>query len=85
MERGSWDHAGERGNFVVDGESVGRVVDATLRIYRRLRESGRENVGCVLQAYLYQDPERPRRCSRSPPNLRLVKGAYLEPPDLAYP
>jgi proline dehydrogenase len=79
------DHAGERGNFVRIDMEHSSVVDATLRIYRRLRESGRENVGCVLQAYLYRTPTDLEALLPLTPNLRLVKGAYLEPPDVAYP
>jgi proline dehydrogenase len=78
-------HAAERGNFVrIDMEHSG-VVDATLRIYRRLRDEGRENVGCVLQSYLYRTPEDLEALLPLRPNLRLVKGAYLEPPGIAYP
>jgi proline dehydrogenase len=79
------DHAAERGNFVRIDMEHSSVVDATLRIYRRLRESGRENVGCVLQAYLYRTPSDLEALLPLAPNLRLVKGAYLEPPDVAYP
>jgi proline dehydrogenase len=79
------DHAAERGNFVrIDMEHSG-VVDATLRIYRRLRESGRENVGCVLQSYLYRTPEDLEALLPLQPNLRLVKGAYLEAAEIAHP
>jgi len=79
------DHAAERGNFVRIDMEHSSVVDATLRIYRRLRESGRESVGCVLQAYLYRTPSDLDALLPLAPNLRLVKGAYLEPPDIAYP
>jgi proline dehydrogenase len=79
------DHAAERANFVRIDMEHSSVVDATLRIYRRLRESGRENVGCVLQAYLYRTPSDLEALLPLAPNLRLVKGAYLEPPDVAYP
>ncbi len=60
-------------------------VDATLRVYRRLREAGLDRVGTVLQAYLYRTPDDLESLSPLAPNLRLVKGAYLEPPDVAYP
>jgi proline dehydrogenase len=60
-------------------------VDATLRIYRRLREEGFENVGTVLQAYLYRTQDDLESLLPLAPNLRLVKGAYLEPPSIAYP
>ena len=79
------DHAAERGNFVRIDMEHSSVVDATLRVYRRLRESGRENVGCVLQAYLYRTPNDLEALLPLAPNLRLVKGAYLEPPGVAYP
>jgi proline dehydrogenase len=78
-------HAAAHDNFVrIDMEHSG-VVDATLRIYRRLRESGRGNVGCVLQAYLYRTPNDLESLLPLEPNLRLVKGAYLEPAQIAYP
>jgi|SRR4051794_28122844 len=79
------DHAAERGNFVRIDMEHSSVVDATLRIYRRLREGGRDNVGCVLQAYLYRTPSDLEALLPLAPNMRLVKGAYLEPPDIAYP
>ena len=79
------DHAKGRGNSLrIDMEHSG-VVDATLRIYRRLREAGRDNVGCVLQAYLYRTPEDLESILPLQPNLRLVKGAYLERPEIAHP
>jgi proline dehydrogenase len=79
------DHAAERGNFVRIDMEHSSVVDATLRIYRRLRDGGRDNVGCVLQAYLYRTPSDLEALLPLAPNMRLVKGAYLEPPDIAYP
>ena len=57
-------------------------VDATLSIFRRLRESGRANVGTVLQSYLYRSAGDLEELLDLEPNLRLVKGAYLEPPTL---
>jgi proline dehydrogenase len=79
------DHAAGLGNFVRIDMEHSSVVDATLRIYRRLRESGRDNVGCVLQAYLYRTPNDLEALLPLAPNLRLVKGAYLEPSEIAYP
>jgi proline dehydrogenase len=77
--------AGELGNFVrIDMEESARV-DATLRVYRRLRAEGFDNVGVVLQAYLYRSEADLRALLPLRPNLRLVKGAYLEPPDVAFP
>ena len=56
------------------------VVDATLRIYRRLREAGHERVGTVLQSYLFRTESDLESLLPLAPNLRFVKGAYLEPP-----
>jgi proline dehydrogenase len=81
------DHAAGLGNFIrLDMEHSG-LVDQTLDIYRRLRREGRDSVGTVLQAYLYRTPaDLDALLSLEPkPNLRLVKGAYLEPPEVAYP
>jgi proline dehydrogenase len=79
------EHARERGNFIRIDMEQSRYVDATLRTYRRLREAGLDNVGTVLQAYLYRTERDLEELLPLEPNLRLVKGAYLEPPSLAYP
>jgi proline dehydrogenase len=77
--------AAELGNFVrIDMESSA-YVDATLDIYRRLREAGHLNVGTVLQSYLYRAEDDLESLLPLAPNLRFVKGAYLEPPAIAYP
>jgi proline dehydrogenase len=79
------EHAATHGNFVrIDMEESAHV-DATLRIYRALRGSGHENVGAVLQSYLFRSEEDLTALLPLAPNLRLVKGAYLEPPEVAYP
>jgi proline dehydrogenase len=79
------EHAASRGNFVrIDMEESSHV-DATLRIYRRLREAGHGNVGTVLQSYLFRSEDDLAALLPLDPNLRIVKGAYLEPADVAYP
>jgi proline dehydrogenase len=60
-----------------------RYVDPTLAIYRRLRERY-DNVGFVLQSYLFRSGDDLRAHAHLAPNVRLVKGAYLEPPAIAY-
>ena len=77
--------AARLGNFVRIDMEDSALVDATLRIYRRLREAGHENVGTVLQAYLYRTPDDLESLLPLQPNLRIVKGAYKEPASLAYP
>jgi proline dehydrogenase len=79
------DHAATQGNFIRIDMEESAYVDPTLRIFRRLRESGRANVGTVLQSYLYRTERDLEALLDLTPNLRLVKGAYLEPPDVAYP
>jgi proline dehydrogenase len=75
----------EQGSFIRIDMEQSQFVDATLRIYRRLREAGFDNVGTVLQAYLYRTPDDLESLLQLAPNLRLVKGAYLEPESVAYP
>ena len=78
-------HAAGHDNFIrIDMEESTRV-DPTLRIYRRLREAGHDNVGTVLQSYLYRTGQDLAELLPFSPNLRLVKGAYLEPASVAYP
>jgi proline dehydrogenase len=78
-------HAAGVGNFVrIDMEESAHV-EATLRIYRSLRDDGHDNVGAVLQAYLFRSEADLAALLPLTPNLRLVKGAYLEPPEIAYP
>jgi proline dehydrogenase len=75
----------ERGSFIRIDMEQSAFVDATLRLYRRLRDDGLDNVGAVLQAYLYRTEQDLEGLLPLQPNLRLVKGAYLEPPDVAFP
>ena len=79
------EHAAQRDNFVRIDMEESRHVDATLRIYRRLREDGHGNVGVVLQAYLFRSEDDLAALLPLAPNLRIVKGAYLEPAEIAYP
>jgi proline dehydrogenase len=74
-----------KGQFIRIDMEQSQFVDATIRIYRRLRHDGFDNVGTVLQAYLYRTPDDLDSLLSLGPNLRLVKGAYLEPADIAYP
>ena len=73
------------GNFIRIDMEESRHVDATLDVYRRLRADGHDNVGTALQACLYRSEADLESLLPLAPNLRLVKGAYLEPPEVAYP
>jgi proline dehydrogenase len=59
-------------------------VDATLGLYRRARLAY-PNVGVCLQAYLYRTADDLAALLPLGPAIRLVKGAYNEPPDRAFP
>ena len=76
--------AKEVGSFVrVDMEDSPRV-DETIRLFRILRGEF-DNVGLVIQAMLRRSEGDLESLSDLKPNLRIVKGAYLEPADLAFP
>jgi proline dehydrogenase len=78
-------HAGTLGIFVRIDMEESTFVEPTLRIYERLRDAGHANVGVVLQSYLYRAPADLERLLPRTPNVRIVKGAYLEPASVAYP
>jgi proline dehydrogenase len=59
-------------------------VDATLDLYRRARASSKR-VGVCLQAYLRRTPADLEALLPLRPALRLVKGAYQEPAERAFP
>jgi proline dehydrogenase len=50
-----------------------------------LREAGRDNVGIVLQSYLRRSEDDLAELLPLGLNVRIVKGAYLEPAAVAYP
>ena len=76
--------AEERGQFVwIDVESSG-YVDRTLDLYRNAR-SNHVNTGICLQAYLYRTAEDLAALLPIDPSIRLVKGAYAEPREVAFP
>ena len=76
--------AATHGNFVRIDMEDSTTTDETLRLYRELRESGHENVGVVLQAYLRRSLDDVHALADLKPNVRLCKGIYVEPPSLAY-
>jgi proline dehydrogenase len=59
--------------------------DKTINLYYAMREKGYENVGMAVQSYLYRAEADTRRMVRDGARIRLVKGAYNEPPDKAFP
>jgi proline dehydrogenase len=77
--------AGALGTFIRIDMEQSDYVEVTLRIYERLRDAGYESVGTVLQSYLYRTADDLERLLPRHPNLRIVKGAYLEPETIAFP
>jgi proline dehydrogenase len=78
------DRAAERGNFVwIDMESS-PYVDPTLDLFRRTRARS-PLIGIAIQAYLYRTEKDVESLLPLGSAIRLVKGAYLESPDVAYP
>ena len=78
------DRAAERGNFVwIDMESS-PYVDPTLDLFRRTRARS-PLIGIAIQAYLYRTQKDIESLLGLGPAIRLVKGAYLESPDVAFP
>jgi proline dehydrogenase len=72
-----------RGTVWIDMEASG-YVDRTLEIFRRTRRK-HENAGVCLQAYLYRTKNDLDELMGMEPAIRLVKGAYQESADVAYP
>ena len=59
-------------------------VDPTLKLFRKSKERYK-GVGIAIQAYLYRTAEDIEKLIPLGPAIRMVKGAYLEPPDVAFP
>ncbi len=68
----------------IDMESSA-YVDTTLRIFGALRDADFANLGTVIQAYLYRSEADMKALAAEGATVRLVKGAYLEPPEVAFP
>jgi proline dehydrogenase len=78
------DRAAERQNFVwLDMESS-PYVDPTLNLFRRTRARS-PRIGIAIQAYLHRTAQDVESLLPLGAAIRMVKGAYLEPPDVAFP
>jgi proline dehydrogenase len=71
-----------RGTFVRIDMEDSSTTDATLGLYRELVAAGSENLGVVLQAALKRTVDDAHSLPGA--NVRLCKGIYIEPPELAY-
>jgi proline dehydrogenase len=62
------------------------VVDTTLDIFNRLHfEENFNNVGIVVQSYLYRTEKDVKELINTGASVRLCKGAYMEPAEVAFP
>lgn len=80
------ERAKEYGNFVRIDMEDSPWVTTTLELYRKMRfELGIEHVGVVIQSYLFRSEGDIRQLNQECCAVRLCKGAYKEPPDIAFP
>lgn len=78
--------AARRRNFVRVDMEGSNVTQATLDIFKRLRaEFGLNDVGIVLQSYLRRTFDDAQELLQLPARIRICKGAYNEPPEVAFP
>ena len=78
------ERAGTRNNFVWIDMEGSSYVEPTLELFKRSRATS-ARVGIAIQAYLYRTPKDVETLIPLGPAIRIVKGAYLEPPNVAYP
>jgi proline dehydrogenase len=80
------EEAHRRGNFVRVDMEDSAVTQVTIDIFKRLRsEFDLNTVGIVLQSYLYRTYEDTQELLKLPARIRICKGAYNEPPEVAFP
>ena len=72
------------GNFVWIDVECSPYVEPTIEIFKRSRAKS-ASVGIAIQAYLFRTPKDLEAMIPLGPAVRIVKGAYLEPPDIAFP
>jgi proline dehydrogenase len=77
------EHAKGYGNFMRMDMEDSPCIDDTLELYYRLREDF-DNVGVVIQARMRRSLADVRKLAAAKANVRLCKGVYLEPREIAY-
>ncbi len=82
---GVTEHAAAAGSFVRIDMEDSHYTDATIALTERLHARFPGAVGTVLQAYLYRTEQDAERLLNQGIRIRLCKGAYKEPPELAFP
>jgi proline dehydrogenase len=79
------DEAARFGIFVRIDMEDSPLTEQTITIFEHALQKGYINTGIVLQAYLYRTGQDLQRLGRLNARIRLVKGAYKEPADVAFP
>ncbi|MDP7034560.1 MAG: proline dehydrogenase family protein [Planctomycetota bacterium] len=82
--RKTLDCAQRHNNFVRIDMEGSPYTQTTLDAFWELRQEY-DNVGCVIQSYLFRSTEDIQRICESGVAVRLCKGAYQEPPEIAFP
>lgn len=77
--------AAEFGNFVRIDMEGSAYTERTISLFKRLHAQYGKAVGIVLQAYLYRTEQDVEDMIALGARVRLCKGAYLEPPGIAFP
>jgi proline dehydrogenase len=77
-------HAGEQGNFVRVDMEGSAYTQRTVEMVKRVRAKY-ANVGTVMQSYLYRTEKDVQDLLAAGCRMRLCKGAYKEPPEVAFP
>ena len=78
------EEAAQSGNFVRIDMEDSSTTSETLALYRSLREEQHDNFGVVLQAALKRTLSDVAALADLRPNVRVCKGIYVEPPELAF-
>jgi proline dehydrogenase len=74
--------ARQKGGFVRIDMEGSKHTQRTIDLFRRVRRSS-DNVGIALQAYLRRTPDDVKEAIARGDRVRLCKGAYKEPPEVA--
>jgi proline dehydrogenase len=72
-------------NFIRLDMEESRLVDRTLTLYHQMRSVGFDNLGVVIQAYLFRSETDIHALGSNLTRVRLCKGAYQESAEIAYP
>ncbi len=80
-------HAAEAGSFVRVDMEGSALTQTTIKLVRRVHAipENRDHVGIVIQAYLRRSAEDVAALLADGIRIRLCKGAYQEPPEVAFP